>query len=429
MVGWAAVPLVAMAAMGGLPAPAPTRARALEGTRVRRLSATNALVMCLFLESYSEGRRVKVLPITTLSYLLSCGRACAVRPMLLRYHVVPIVQGVVTARIARYIARILYAKYFQELFTPKQPERERDSLYASPAVEAGRVRGGGRSVTRLARRIGAVPRRALIAPIKHQWRWAVGTGAKIAGVGRRGGAPAVASAAADAAPAPAPPAPAPAPPPAAAAASATPTASATATEPATTDATAFMSLPLRSAPPPTAGEEASLAVRAKKRVLILISDTGGGHRASAQALAESLRRRHGDAIETSIVDVWTSYGPGPFGKQMVPYYRGLAKRPRLWYAHFKATKFTPACYLMSRVMSTFAYKGFETCIQECATPHATPPAPDFCPTDLHLGSHALTDCVAVSCAVCAQSLAGRGGLDAPALPGGADQGAQGDAAA
>ena len=48
---------------------------------------------------------------------------------------------------------------------------------------------------------------------------------------------------------------------------------------------------------------------------------------------------------------------------MVPYYRSLAKRPALWYAHFKASSFAPTCYLMSRIMSTFAYKGFETCIQ------------------------------------------------------------------
>ena len=87
---------------------------------------------------------------------------------------------------------------------------------------------------------------------------------------------------------------------------------------------------------------------------------------SAQALAETLRLQHGDSIETSIVDVWTDYGPYPWGKNMVPYYRGLAKRPALWHAHFRASAFTPTCYLMSRLMSTVAYKGFETCIREHA---------------------------------------------------------------
>ena len=49
----------------------------------------------------------------------------------------------------------------------------------------------------------------------------------------------------------------------------------------------------------------------KKRVLILISDTGGGHRASAQALQEVLKEQCSE-IEISIVDVWTAYGPWPY---------------------------------------------------------------------------------------------------------------------
>ena len=49
---------------------------------------------------------------------------------------------------------------------------------------------------------------------------------------------------------------------------------------------------------------------------------------------------------------------------MVPYYRGLAKRPKLWWAHFKATALKPTSYVFSQLMSTFAYRGFETCIRE-----------------------------------------------------------------
>jgi 1,2-diacylglycerol 3-beta-galactosyltransferase len=110
----------------------------------------------------------------------------------------------------------------------------------------------------------------------------------------------------------------------------------------------------------------SLARRPKQKVLILMSDTGGGHRASAQALAEVLAQRHGDKVETAIVDVWTLYGPWPFGQELVPYYRELAKRPLLWWAHFRASSLKPAAYLMSQLMSAVCYRGFEQCIREHA---------------------------------------------------------------
>ena len=103
--------------------------------------------------------------------------------------------------------------------------------------------------------------------------------------------------------------------------------------------------------------------RRPKKVLILISDTGGGHRASAEALAQVLALRHGDAVETSIVDVWTEFGPWPW-RNMVPYYRELAKRPQLWWAHFKATSSTPTAYFMSQLMSAVASRGFEACMRE-----------------------------------------------------------------
>lgn len=49
----------------------------------------------------------------------------------------------------------------------------------------------------------------------------------------------------------------------------------------------------------------------KKRVLFLISDTGGGHRASANALAEALHCIHGDAVQCQVVDVFAEYGAWP----------------------------------------------------------------------------------------------------------------------
>ncbi len=49
-----------------------------------------------------------------------------------------------------------------------------------------------------------------------------------------------------------------------------------------------------------------------KRILILMSDTGGGHRAAAEAIRDALVRLHGDAVAVEMVDVFRSYTPFPF---------------------------------------------------------------------------------------------------------------------
>ncbi len=46
-------------------------------------------------------------------------------------------------------------------------------------------------------------------------------------------------------------------------------------------------------------------------ILILMSDTGGGHRASAQALQAGFAERYGDRFQIEIVDLWKSYTPWP----------------------------------------------------------------------------------------------------------------------
>jgi 1,2-diacylglycerol 3-beta-galactosyltransferase len=49
-----------------------------------------------------------------------------------------------------------------------------------------------------------------------------------------------------------------------------------------------------------------------KRILILMSDTGGGHRAAAEAIKEALERRHGTDVLVEMVDVLKQYAPKPF---------------------------------------------------------------------------------------------------------------------
>jgi len=51
-----------------------------------------------------------------------------------------------------------------------------------------------------------------------------------------------------------------------------------------------------------------------KKILILMSDTGGGHRASADAIAEAIAHLYGDEIRVRIVDAWRSYVPWPVNR-------------------------------------------------------------------------------------------------------------------
>lgn len=51
-----------------------------------------------------------------------------------------------------------------------------------------------------------------------------------------------------------------------------------------------------------------------RRILLLMADTGGGHRSSAEAVLESLRHRAGDQYQAEMVDVLSGYAPFPFNK-------------------------------------------------------------------------------------------------------------------
>mmetsp|Transcript_5663 Transcript_5663/g.13512 ORF Transcript_5663/g.13512 Transcript_5663/m.13512 type:complete len:543 (+) Transcript_5663:1269-2897(+) len=68
----------------------------------------------------------------------------------------------------------------------------------------------------------------------------------------------------------------------------------------------------------------------KKRVLFLISDTGGGHRASAEAIQSALDELYPGQLQCDIVDIWTQHGGWPFNT-CVKGYQFLAKRRFMWW--------------------------------------------------------------------------------------------------
>ena len=50
------------------------------------------------------------------------------------------------------------------------------------------------------------------------------------------------------------------------------------------------------------------------RILILMSDTGGGHRASAQALKAGFTELYGDRFQVEIIDLITDFMPFPLNQ-------------------------------------------------------------------------------------------------------------------
>ncbi|KAJ0089841.1 hypothetical protein Patl1_12612 [Pistacia atlantica] len=66
-----------------------------------------------------------------------------------------------------------------------------------------------------------------------------------------------------------------------------------------------------------------------KKVLILMSDTGGGHRASAEAIKAAFNEKFGDEYQVFVTDLWADHTPWPFN-QLPRSYNFLVKHGPLW---------------------------------------------------------------------------------------------------
>ncbi|MCA0456490.1 MAG: glycosyltransferase [Chloroflexi bacterium] len=64
-----------------------------------------------------------------------------------------------------------------------------------------------------------------------------------------------------------------------------------------------------------------------KRILILFSDTGGGHRAAAEAIRDALMIKHPNEVSIEMVDVFRAYSPFPF-KYMPEMYPWVVNRSK-----------------------------------------------------------------------------------------------------
>lgn len=75
----------------------------------------------------------------------------------------------------------------------------------------------------------------------------------------------------------------------------------------------------------------------KKRILFLISDTGGGHRAAANAIAEAIEYRYPGRYAVIISDIWKNHMPWPFCKLPGTYGWLSGAGKTVWLALWKVT--------------------------------------------------------------------------------------------
>eukprot|EP00600_Ochromonadales_sp_CCMP1393_P015312 CAMPEP_0175033728 /NCGR_PEP_ID=MMETSP0005-20121125/22187_1 /TAXON_ID=420556 /ORGANISM="Ochromonas sp., Strain CCMP1393" /LENGTH=415 /DNA_ID=CAMNT_0016294431 /DNA_START=505 /DNA_END=1753 /DNA_ORIENTATION=+ len=94
-----------------------------------------------------------------------------------------------------------------------------------------------------------------------------------------------------------------------------------------------------------------------------MSDTGGGHRASAQALDQALQEQHPGKIDVNIMDIWTDHAPFPYNR-FVPMYRYLAKHPILWRGMYAYGKFPPTKLFQEVDSRRVCYKRFKRAIED-----------------------------------------------------------------
>jgi 1,2-diacylglycerol 3-beta-galactosyltransferase len=113
----------------------------------------------------------------------------------------------------------------------------------------------------------------------------------------------------------------------------------------------------------TASTTAQAPSTGKKKVLFLMSDTGGGHRASSKALVNALERLYPGKIDAEIVDIWTEHAGWPY-RNFVPYYAIMAKRTWMWRMMWYYGRFWPTRKLQEIATRIQCSRRFGKCIAD-----------------------------------------------------------------
>ncbi|MBI5666760.1 MAG: glycosyltransferase [Chloroflexi bacterium] len=101
-----------------------------------------------------------------------------------------------------------------------------------------------------------------------------------------------------------------------------------------------------------------------KRVLFLFSDTGGGHRAAAEAIRDALYLRYENQVRVEMIDVFRAYTPFPFKymPEMYPWIINYSKTS--WGLSYRLTNTKESARLLSRGMYVSIEKGLKRMFRE-----------------------------------------------------------------
>lgn len=98
----------------------------------------------------------------------------------------------------------------------------------------------------------------------------------------------------------------------------------------------------------------SVSARAPIRFLFLFSDTGGGHRASAQAVKDEMARLYSDAVAVEMVDVFVEMHRWPFDR-FPTWYPVVTKHKGIpWYVGYHLSDTPPMVKALSRAVWPYA---------------------------------------------------------------------------
>lgn len=101
----------------------------------------------------------------------------------------------------------------------------------------------------------------------------------------------------------------------------------------------------------------------RTRIMLLISDTGGGHRASAQALSAAFDELYPGRVDALIVDFWTEIVGRPFVR-FPEGYSFLAKNPPLWRAAWNYGRFPLTRRLTEEFSNMVGNRNFRKALDE-----------------------------------------------------------------
>ncbi|KAH9760255.1 Monogalactosyldiacylglycerol synthase 1 [Citrus sinensis] len=105
-----------------------------------------------------------------------------------------------------------------------------------------------------------------------------------------------------------------------------------------------------------------------KKVLILMSDTGGGHRASAEAIKAAFHEKFGNEYQVFVTDLWSDHTPWPFN-QLPRSYNFLVKHGPLWKMTYYGT--APRVIHQSNFAATSTFIArFHKLVTRCYCPTA-----------------------------------------------------------